>query len=275
MKERSYKITLGEVALTVTYFTGELGMCRREPLGEVFDKISSIHRHAECEVFFIWGGEMELVTESENLRFSDSVVILPPHIRHYTGIDSERLFVIYMSVDRADGEIGKRLAERLQSGVISLRINGDEKFYLDRLSTTRNTYDCPHLLALLFSELLSRIEPNIGGGEKDAPTVGKYAFALDEYIERHYAEAIRLSDMAKALHLCEKQVSRVIRREYGCSFSDFVNRKRLSVAAMMLKHTDMTVGEVSHAVGYDNDNYFYRLFRQKYGTTPGEYRQLH
>ncbi len=273
MKEESYKIALGEVTLTATYFSGELGSCRREPLGEIFDNISSIHRHAEYEVFFLWGGEMELVTERENRRFRDSVVMLPPNMGHYTVIDAEKLFVIYMNVDRIDGEIGKRLSEKLSTGVNSREINEDEKFYLDRLLSAKNYYDYPHLLSLLFSELISRIEPSIGGVEKEVNGGGKYAFALEEYIEKHYSEKVRLCDVARELHLCEKQVSRVIKREYGCTFSEYVNRKRMSVAVMMLKHTEMTVTEISHAVGFDNDNYFYRVFKERFGITPNEYRE--
>ena len=272
MKESLYKVNLGEVAVTVTFFANELGIGRRDPLGAVFDNISNIHRHAEYEVFFIWDGEMELVTERENMRFENSVVILPPDFGHYTGIDAERLFVIYMSIDRAEGKVGKRLADRLLSGVFSLDMSDDEKFYLERLEKCRSSFDLPHLISLLFSELISRIEPEICCDEKDGNEIGKYAFALEEYIEKHYSERIRLYDMATALHLCEKQVSRVIKKEYGCSFTEYVNRKRMAVAVMMLKYTDMTVSEIARAVGFENDNYFYRVFKEKSGMTPTEYR---
>ena len=181
MEARSHKINLGKVALTVTYFADELGVGRREPLGEVFDKLSSIHHHAEQEIFFVLDGEMELVTEDKNLRFKDSAVLLPPDIGHYTGVDAERLFVIYMSIDHTEGDAGTRLLERLLREVISLEINEDEKFYLDKLSNSRNSYDCPHLLSLLFSELLARVEPDIQGVEKRGSAIGKYSFALEEF----------------------------------------------------------------------------------------------
>lgn len=272
MKESLYKINLGEIAITVTFFTNDLGVGRREPLGEVFDNISSIHRHAEYEVFFVCGGEMELVTETENLRFTDSAVILPPGMGHYTVVDSERLFVIYMSIDLAEGEHGKRLVDRLLSGAVSLEISDDEKFYLERLGKCRSSFDFYHLISLLFSELILRIEPDIRGEEKEDNRAEKYAFALEDYIERHYSEKVRLCDVARTLYLCEKQVSRVIKRKYGCSFTEYVNRKRISVAIMMLKHTEMTVNEIAHAAGFENDNYFYRVFKDRYGDTPTEYR---
>ena len=41
---------------------------------------------------------------------------------------------------------------------------------------------------------------------------------------------------------------------------------------MMLKHTSLTVNEIARRVGFENDNYFYRVFKKKYGETPTEYR---
>ena len=64
----------------------------------------------------------------------------------------------------------------------------------------------------------------------------------------------------------------MIKREYGCSFTEYVNRKRMSVAMMMLKHTEMTVSEIARAVGFESDNYFYKVFKERQGLTPNEYR---
>jgi two-component system response regulator YesN len=275
MKERSYKISVGSVALTATYFSNELGDGRREPLGEIFDNLSNVHRHAEHEIFFLWDGEMELVTENGNLHFSDSAVIVPPDVGHYTVIDAEKLFVIYLRIDRAEGEAERSLAKRLSEGVLSLGINSDEKFYIEKIFGAKNSADISHLLSLLFSDVFLRLEPGIFAAENDVSSTGKYAFALENYVGEHYNGVMRLSDVAEHLHLCEKQVLRVIKKEYGCSFSDYVNQKSMSVAIMMLKHTSLTVNEIARRVGFENDNYFYRVFKKKYGETPTEYRNKH
>jgi len=272
MKEQSYKLSIGGLSLTATCFLGELGDGRREPLGEIFDNLSNIHRHAEFEMFFIADGEMELVCENDNFHFSDSVVIMPPNMGHYTVIDAERVFVIYIDIEKAEGDAERELAKKLSSGVLSIDISYDERFYIEKLSLPRSLSDFPHLIYLLFSELFGRLVPTIANEKKGKEVSRKYAFALDEYIEHHYFEKICLSDLAASLHLCEKQISRVIKKEYGCSFTEYVNRKRISVAVMMLKHTEMTVSEIASAVGFENNNYFYRVFKQRYGMTPSEYR---
>ena len=273
MKERSYKIAVGGLSLSVTCFFDELGEGRRQPLSEIFDNLSNMHSHAENEIFFIWDGAMELVTESENLRFSDSAVILPPNFGHYTVIDAERVFVIYATVERAEGEVAEALQQKLSLSVLNLEIGFDEKFYLEKLAKTKNSSIRAHLLSLLFSDILSKLEPAIFDDDGGDERVGKYAFAIESYLDAHYFENVRLSDFAEHLHLCEKQVLRVLKKEYGCSFSEYVCKKRMTVAAMMLKHTDLSVREIARSVGFEADNYFYRVFKKRYGMTPTEYRE--
>ena len=86
-------------------------------------------------------------------------------------------------------------------------------------------------------------------------------------------QTIRLSDLARELYLCEKQVSRILHNAYGCSLSDLVNRYRLSAAQMLLRYTDLEIGEIASQVGYEHENYFFTLFRNANGMTPKQYRE--
>jgi len=49
--------------------------------------------------------------------------------------------------------------------------------------------------------------------------------------------------------------------------------KRCVFAAMLLRTTDMSVSEIINEAGYENESYFRRLFRKKYGVNPLTYRK--
>lgn len=264
MKKRSYDVSYGGFDATATYFD-EHGVGRREPLGEIFDKVSDIHKHTDHEVFFILDGEMELVLEDNTLSFRNCAVIVPAGVGHYTLIDAERLFVLYFSSDEG-------IASLVPLQVRSFEIDDDVRFFVEKLSAGADGDDSFHYVSLLFSSIVRRLAPEVYSKRGGNVDLHKYAFEIDDYIEHHYSEQIRLAELARHLHLCEKQVSRVIKREYGCSFSALVNQKRLAVASMMLRHTDITVSAIARTVGFENDNYFYRVFKEKYGSTPNEYR---
>jgi AraC-like DNA-binding protein len=55
--------------------------------------------------------------------------------------------------------------------------------------------------------------------------------------------------------------------------TDYINSKRLQRAAVLLQSTGANIEEIADQCGFLDPNYFARLFKRKYGKTPGEYRK--
>jgi len=62
-------------------------------------------------------------------------------------------------------------------------------------------------------------------------------------------------------------------REYGVTLSELVIQKKLHVARALLKNTDMKIKEVAARVNLGIENYFYTMFKKRYGISPLEYRK--
>lgn len=56
---------------------------------------------------------------------------------------------------------------------------------------------------------------------------------------------------------------------------DFVNEYRLEVSCQMLLTTELNITEIGIACGFNHLSYFSKMFREKYGYTPREYREKH
>lgn len=95
-----------------------------------------------------------------------------------------------------------------------------------------------------------------------------------EYIDQHYAEPIRLEDLASLSGLSRTHLSERFRTETGQTISDCIMTTRCQAAASMLKKTDLPIQEISSYVGYPDSNYFVKVFRRKYGCTPSAYRTI-
>lgn len=87
------------------------------------------------------------------------------------------------------------------------------------------------------------------------------------YIETQYKDG-SLGEASSLLHYEPCSLSRLIKRKTGKTFSKLIQEKRLTQAHWLLNHTDKTIEEVAHAVGYENYSFFYRIFKAKYGETP-------
>ena len=68
-------------------------------------------------------------------------------------------------------------------------------------------------------------------------------------------------------------LSRRIRTAFGKTFQILLQEQRISAAEKLLRATSLGVEEIIHAVGYENQSNFYRVFSKTYGMTPHKYRK--
>lgn len=123
-------------------------------------------------------------------------------------------------------------------------------------------------MGLLFLQLLNCMDKmETGEAGKERQLVAQVL----SYVEEHYRNG-ELNELAARLHYDVCWLSREIKRRTGKTYTGLVQAKRLSQAAYLLRTTAMGVMDVSMAVGYENVSYFHRIFREKYGLTPREYR---
>lgn len=96
-------------------------------------------------------------------------------------------------------------------------------------------------------------------------------FSVFRYIEEHYRDG-ELSELSDSLGYDLYFTSRAIKNITGKTYTELLQEKRMSQAAYLLRSTTLTITDISLDVGYSNFSYFYRIFRQKYGMSPKEYR---
>ena len=92
------------------------------------------------------------------------------------------------------------------------------------------------------------------------------------YIEENYGEVITVEEAAGLCYYSKSHFMKYFRQYMGLSFVQYLNDYRLSKAAGLLVSTEDSVTDIAQRCGFDNLSYFNRLFRRKYGMTPGRYR---
>lgn len=95
---------------------------------------------------------------------------------------------------------------------------------------------------------------------------------LKEYILNHLNEDLTRSKLARIINFSEDYVARFFRAETGKTISEYVMEQRMEKAKYYLDETQMSIGDISFEVGYNNFSYFSKTFKMYTGKTPNEYR---
>jgi len=90
------------------------------------------------------------------------------------------------------------------------------------------------------------------------------------YIQERYTGQIQLTDTAEAAQVSSAYLSRLFSEHLRTNFIDFITELRIEKAEKLIRETRMTIKEISYAVGYQDPNYFSKLFR-KMTTLPPRY----
>jgi ligand-binding sensor protein/AraC-like DNA-binding protein len=96
------------------------------------------------------------------------------------------------------------------------------------------------------------------------------------YVQQHYASPdLSVVEVAKAAYISPNYLSRVFKRQVGCSILEYIRNARLEQAKLLLKHSDKNASQVAKNVGYHDRTYFSKVFKQVTGVSPNEYRRKH
>lgn len=124
----------------------------------------------------------------------------------------------------------------------------------------------------LLVELLILTMRKIGSEEQSrdrSDTVSQ----ICRYVYEHYAENIRLSDLARQYSYSVSHLSRKFQAETGVSFSAYLQRVRIEQSCRLLENRELRISDISAQVGYGDLKFFNKVFRDTLGITPSQFRR--
>ena len=96
---------------------------------------------------------------------------------------------------------------------------------------------------------------------------------IENYITEHYAEDLRVKDLADMVYISSDHLTRSFKKRFGKTVSGYILEKRMYLAGELLKRHDLSITQVSDSVGFANYSYFTEQFKKVYGMTPREYQK--
>lgn len=248
-----------------------------------------LHRHNYVEMMIVLSGSITHRIDGEPLTLSTGeVLIMNKHVSHSVersgkddigvniimsdrfvyGVTSELAGTVFSSLIKENAKQNgapiylafrtggrKYLENAIENLLFELTVRGEDVGVMSGTVSLLLRY-----LSLENDELL--IHGNVKTDKDDARRLDVLS-----YVKSNYRTA-SLTELSEKLYLTVPYLSKVIKDSFGKSFKELVVDERMERARTAIEETTLPIGDIIRSVGYENESYFHREFKKRYGTTP-------
>ncbi|PZD95774.1 DNA-binding response regulator [Paenibacillus sambharensis] len=108
--------------------------------------------------------------------------------------------------------------------------------------------------------------------ESDEHTKSYIIKQVHEFVSNELGQETSVKTIADKVFLHPVYLSKIYKAETGESLGDYIIRMRMERALYLLKHSNKKIYEITAELGYQNPQYFSKMFKKHYGLTPNEFR---
>ncbi|HMJ46954.1 MAG TPA: AraC family transcriptional regulator [Ferruginibacter sp.] len=161
--------------------------------------------------------------------------------------------------------------------ILPLNVNDLSKsFFASMLPYFTQTPPPPeHLLELKFKELVLSLLSNQENRRFLSYLHNLYNdqhLSMEDIMQNNYTFNLTLADYAKLANKSVPTFQRDFKKIFNNTPAKWVKKKRLNLATELLENTTQSIGEITYECGFENQTHFSRIFKEKMGTSPLQFR---
>ena len=204
----------------------------------------------------------------EELRTAISEMI------HFSSNNDPSLFLEFYAKNASSGmsvlrTLTRKAAE--EAGVNVVTIDRITQSAVQKINTETNTERITKITFEMVIKLAEEARKARSLFSNLSPAISRCV----DYIRLHYPEEISLSVLTDIAAMSKANLTRRFLKETGTTIISFIRDTRCYHAKKLLEKTELSIKEISSYVGYEDYNYFTKVFRSVTNLTPCEYRSKH
>lgn len=251
-------------------------------------KNSTFHWHNEYEMIGVLKGEVGIRVESEAITLCQGDVLLvnPRVIHAIQSLDDEKNLCMIL-------QISPKLFEGQEHE------EGDIRFYLDSTradeapacgyghfykklaalvyETVREDRHAVYRIRAgvfgLIADLFDYVVYDISFQDPVSQNQQELALSVIDYLEQHLTDEKALESVCRQFGMSRKTLDRLLKAMTGFTAKDMMETLRVEQAKTLLKNTEKNMNFILDSCGFGSEKTFYRVFHQKTGLTPNEFRR--
>ena len=236
-----------------------------------------LHAQGELEIAIICSGSCRVNVDGNDyvLREGDVLAVFPDQLHEY--VDSQNLRAYLMIIPLKAylsayyGTLTKMLPQNpvLQSGMWDAEgvLPIVEQAFRGRIHSS------PPVMQGYLMVIVGKLLESFSLIPRSSVSTGALQRIL-QYINGHYREPITRSTVAHAIGYHDSYISHLFSRTMHVSLPEYINALRTDEACRFLRETEMSVTEICSELGFQSIRNFNRVFQNRKGMTPREYRSI-
>ncbi len=211
-------------------------------------------------MYYVTDGVMDVTVNSQKTSYeAGNIVVIPPNNTYtWEPADGKTMSIIWVGFDG-------RLAEKFEPLAPPNKFAYDGNVFSTMLNCANIENTREEFVASCLFRLLSEI------GERSNKRNGDYVRMAKDYIRIQYSWNLTIKDMADAIGIDKRYLSRIFKKQEGITPMDYLTRTRMEHATEFLQ-LGYRVNETAKLCGYNNPYYFSNLFSSIYNVPPSMYR---
>ena len=222
-------------------------------------------------LYFILDGEFHITTNDnkQTVLKSPNVYLIPSGLGYHYGCEKEAKHLFFhlklCTFDKIDvfGGLDKVICLTQRPDE-----NNEELLKLALSQDLDDTFQIEQKIRYILSLILK--ENNLKLIKKEHSEEIQKAI---KYITKKLSMKLGISEIAHEVHLAPSTLTKKFKQETKMSVGEYIDKQIMFKAERMLSSTNMSVSEISEALGFCDQFYFSRKFKEIYGISPNKHRK--
>lgn len=235
------------------------------------------HHHYTHEIYFLISGQCRYFVNDKTYLLSKNTIIFIPkdtiHKNVYNSGNCERI-VINIGSEYINENILPHIEKIFEQQVyvpddfelIKKLLNNIGKEYRKNDELSHELIKC--YLTELFSYFIRNASRTVIDTASN-PAIER----LIKYINSDFSQSVTLESAAHMLNLTPPYLSRLFLKNTGFNFKEYLLLIRIKNAKNMLKNTDNSIRQIAYDCGFNDSNYFSKIFKESTGLSPLQYKK--
>lgn len=221
-------------------------------------------------IYFIESGEGIIKYDNKKIVLKPGYIYLIPTGLRYSYLCESKMSKLFFHINiyKPDGyDIFSNIGRCVSTKCDIEDIKTLKNLYMG--TTVSKTLQLKMELYSVTSMFISKLNLDTVASEQHSPVVQK---AID-YIQLNLSDNLTVGELCKKLYISESTLRKNFKKEVGTTIGKYIDDLLFFTAQKLLQKSEWTIGQISESLGFCDQFYFSRKFKERYQITPLKYRK--